>query len=100
MKTYILNGNNHFFIVKVPVDVAKLRQNGCMAFGTLNQLYEAVRDETEQELDEVEGAEFVIDIDSNDRLRCVDARGMIEYLSDTIEFQRGGLAEYIYDYQL
>lgn len=100
MKHYIINPSNHFFVVKAPVDVDALRAGGCEVHNNLGLLYESVVATTGQELDEIDGGEFVIDRGPDNRLRCVDARGVVDHIEDSNEFQRGGLEEYINDYQI
>lgn len=104
MSTYVVNGNGYFFEVldEVPLDPARLID--CQVLDSLVALYEASSAITGVEVDELEGLEMVIRyryLGANGapyHLTCLGDRGEVEHIEDTVEYQRGGLEEYLSDY--
>lgn len=101
---YLINPNGYFFAIEddvaPPLDTDKLVAAGCRFFILKEEMYAAVMIDTDQDLDEIEGGEMVISTQNGGDPVCIDARGTIDYIADSVEYQRGGIEEYLIDYVL
>lgn len=102
MNHYIINPMGYFFEVlgDVPLVPEHLKAAGCEVCPNRHIMYESICTTTGLDLDEVGGMELVIRYDHQGRLICVEARGPIDYIEDSNEYQRGGLLEYIVEWEL
>lgn len=102
MNTYIINPMGYFFEVVegIPLSLEDLQQAGCEVCPNKAIMYESLMNTAGYDLDEIEGMELVIKLDHQGRLICVEARGPIEYITDSNDYQRGGMTEFITEWEL